>query len=42
LYTARIEVLMGKGPRPEGADVYGADDVISSIRARMEVQTPET
>ena len=30
-YTARLEVLLGKGPMPEGADYYDADDVMSSL-----------
>jgi len=29
-YTARLEVLMGKGPKPEGADYYDAASVLSS------------
>lgn len=31
-YTARLEVLMGKGATPEGADCYDAASVIASIR----------
>ena len=30
-YTARMEVLMGKGSKPEGADYYDAASVISSL-----------
>lgn len=33
-YTARLEVLMGAGKKPEGPDVYDARSVIESIRAR--------
>ena len=32
--TARLEVLMGKGPRPEGRDVYDARGVRQSIGGR--------
>lgn len=34
-YTARIEVLMGKGEPPEGDGVYDARSVIETIRARI-------
>lgn len=34
-FTARLEVLMGKGERPEGEDVYDARSVIQSIRSRI-------
>ncbi len=37
-YTARLEVLMGKGPKPEGPDVYDAKSVIDSIRERSAVE----
>lgn len=30
-YTARLEVLMGKGPKPEGPDYYDAASVISAV-----------
>lgn len=33
-YTARLEVIMGKGAKPDGGDVYGARDVIAAVRAR--------
>jgi hypothetical protein len=35
-YTARIEVLMGKGPVPEGPDYYDAGSVLSSVEGRGE------
>lgn len=34
-YTSRMEVLMGKGPPPEGANVYDARSLSQSIRARI-------
>lgn len=33
-YTARLEVLTGTGPKPEGPDVYEARAVIDSIGGR--------
>ncbi|MEX0645970.1 MAG: hypothetical protein WD076_11715 [Parvularculaceae bacterium] len=30
-FTVRLEVLMGKGEKPEGADVYDAQSVIDAI-----------
>jgi hypothetical protein len=33
-YTARLEVLMGKGAKPEGPDVYDADGVVASLGVR--------
>lgn len=34
-YTARLEVLMGRGEPPEGGDVYDAQGVIDTVRARI-------
>lgn len=34
-YTARLEVLMGKGEKPDGPDIYDARSLIETIRARM-------
>lgn len=34
-YTTRIEVLMGKGEKPEGEGVFDARSVSESIRARI-------
>ncbi len=37
-YTARLEVLMGRGERPgsdDGAEIYDARSVIDTIRARL-------
>ncbi|MBI1366865.1 MAG: hypothetical protein GC153_13030 [Alphaproteobacteria bacterium] len=33
-FTARLEVLMGKGAKPEGPDVYDAQSVIDTIGQR--------
>ena len=33
-FTARLEVLMGKGEKPEGPDVYDAQSVVDTIRGR--------
>jgi hypothetical protein len=33
-YTARLEVLMGKGTKPEGEEIYDARSVIAEIRGR--------
>lgn len=33
-YTSRLEVLFGKGAKPEGPDVYDAKEVIASIKER--------
>lgn len=33
-YTARIEVLFGKGPKPDGPDYYDAKSVKETIKAR--------
>lgn len=33
-FTSRIEVLLGKGEKPEGPDVYDAKSVIDTIGAR--------
>lgn len=35
-FTARLEVLLGVGPVPEGAEVYDAASVAQSIRARID------
>lgn len=35
-FTARLEVLFGKGEKPEGPEVFDARSVIESIRARIE------
>ncbi len=35
LYTARLEVLFGKGEAPSGAGVYDAQSVADSIRSRI-------
>jgi hypothetical protein len=34
-YTSRLEALMGKGPKPEGGDVYSARDLVDAVRSRM-------
>lgn len=42
-YTARLEVLFGKGEKPEsqpGGEVYDARSVIDSIRGRMNDAAP--
>lgn len=37
-YTARIEVLLGKGDKPADADVYVARSVVDTIRERTSTQ----
>jgi hypothetical protein len=37
-FTARLEVLMGKGAKPEGEDVYDARATIQAIRSRMNAE----
>jgi len=34
-YTARLEVLMGKGEKPDSPDVYDARSLSEEVRARM-------
>lgn len=34
-FTTRLEVLMGEGEKPEGAEVYDAQSVVDTIRGRM-------
>lgn len=34
-YTAEVEIVAGRQPKPDGTDVYDARDVVQSIRARM-------
>lgn len=38
--TETLEIVLGKGARPSGPDVYGARDVQTSIRARMPAPPP--
>lgn len=34
-YTIRLEVLFGKGPKPDGADYYDARAVKETVKARL-------
>ena len=35
-FTARLEAIFGRGPKPEGQDVYDARSVVETIRARID------